>query len=118
MNQVESLFDTYKRAVFEKNVGAFTSIFDENVRIFDMWHWAYNGLVSWRDMAKGWFSSLKTETVLVSFDDIQIQETAEMACASAFVRFAAISDTGEELRHLQNRLTWVAQKKNGTWKII
>ena len=118
MTQIESLFETYKQAVFQKDVEAFVSIFDENVRIFDMWQWTYDGLVSWRQMAKGWFESLGTEKVVVSFDDIQIQATDEMASASAFVRFAAISENGEELRYLQNRLTWVVRKKDEIWKII
>ena len=118
MKEITALFETYKRAVFEKDVEAFLSIFDENVYIFDMWEWTYEGLAAWRKMAGGWFGSLGTERVVVTFDDIQIQAAGEMGFASAFVRFAAISETGEELRYLQNRLTWVAQKKAGVWKII
>lgn len=118
MTEIKSLFEIYKNAVFQKDVEAFTSIFDENVRIFDMWNWTYDGLASWREMAKGWFGSLGTERVVVTFDDIQIQATGELATASAFVRFAAISEKDEELRYLQERLTWVTRKKDGAWKII
>jgi uncharacterized protein (TIGR02246 family) len=118
MTEIKLLFEIYKNAVFQKDVEAFTSIFDENVRIFDMWSWTYEGLAVWREMAQGWFGSLGTERVVVTFDDIQIEATGEMATASAFVRFAAISEKGEELRYLQERLTWVARKKEGAWKII
>ena len=118
MKEITALFETYSNAVFEKDVEAFLSIFDENVHIFDMWEWTHEGLAAWRKMASGWFGSLGTERVVVTFDDIRVQATGEMGFASAFVRFAAISESGEELRYLQNRLTWVAQKKAGAWKII
>jgi uncharacterized protein (TIGR02246 family) len=117
--EVESLFDNYKNAVFQKDAEAFASIFDSNVRVFDMWVlWSYDGLADWKDMAKGWFGSLGTERVVVTFEDIQIEATDEMALATAYVRFAAIAETGEELRYLQNRLTWVARMKEGRWLII
>lgn len=118
MKEIESLFETYMNAVFQKDVEQFISIFDERVRIFDLWSWTYDGLEAWRGMAKGWFGSLGTDRVVVQFEDIQIQASEEMATASAYVRFAAISESGEELRHLYNRLTWVALKKEGAWKII
>jgi len=119
MKEIESLLETYKNAVFQKDVDAFVSIFHEQVRIFDMWEWVYNGLGYWREMATSWFGSLGTERVVVTFDDVQIQAGDEMAVASAFVRFAAVSEQGEELRYLQNRLTWVVRKMPaGVWKII
>jgi ketosteroid isomerase-like protein len=34
------------------------------------------------------------------------------------MKFTAVSEEGEELRYLQYRLTWVAKKKEGSWKII
>jgi uncharacterized protein (TIGR02246 family) len=117
--QVGSLFDTYKNAVFQKDAEAFAAIFDSNVRVFDMWVlWSYDGLTGWKEMAKDWFGSLGTERVVVTFEDIRIEAADEMALATAYVRFAAISETGEELRYLQNRLTWVARKKEGHWVII
>jgi uncharacterized protein (TIGR02246 family) len=70
-------------------------------------------------MVQDWFSSLgAAEQVVVTFDDIRIQAAGDMAVATAFARFAAVTDKAEELRYLQNRLTWVAQKKDGAWKII
>jgi uncharacterized protein (TIGR02246 family) len=118
MKEIESLFETYKNAVFQKDAEAFLSIFDEKVRVFDMWEWTYDGLASWRNMATGWFGSLGSERVIVTFDDIQIQSSGEMAAASAFVRFAAISEKGEELRYLQNRLSWTLRRQGGEWKVI
>jgi ketosteroid isomerase-like protein len=119
MTDFASLFDIYKQAIFQKDLEAFVSIFDEKVRVFDMWQrWTYDGLPAWREMAAGWFTSLDTNRDVVSFEDIQIEETGDLAFANALVRFTAVSAEGKELRYLENRLTWVARKKGGVWKII
>jgi ketosteroid isomerase-like protein len=119
MTGLESLFDNYKNAVLRKDIEAFVSIFDEKVRVFDMWgSWRYDGLVPWREMAKGWFGSLGTDSDVVTFSDIQMEASGDLGIASAFVRFTAVSEKGEELRYLENRLTWVARKKGEAWKII
>jgi len=119
MAEFASLFEIYKQALFQKDLEAFVSIFDEKVRVFDMWQrWTYDGLPAWREMAIGWFSSLGTDRDVVTFEDIQIEETGDMAMASALVRFTAVSAENKELRYLENRLTWVARKKGDAWKII
>ncbi|HXB94408.1 MAG TPA: nuclear transport factor 2 family protein [Puia sp.] len=117
--EIESLFRTYKDAVFEKDIELFSSIFDENVRVFDMWEqWTYEGLAAWMGMVKGWFFSLGTNRDVITCDDIQIQTSGEMVVASAFVRFTAVSEAGEDLRYLDERLTWVIVKKDGIWKVV
>jgi len=119
MHDIESLFESYKNAVLHRDVEAFISIFDEDLRVFDMWEWEYNGLAPWRNMVGGWFSFVDaSEKIVVAFEDIRINAAGEMTVASAFARFSSVSGSGEELRHLYNRFTWVAQKKQGQWKII
>lgn len=119
MSKIESLFETYKQSVFQKDVEAYASVFDEEVLIFDMWSdWTCSGLEVWRAMAKKWFTSLRSERVVVTFEDMRIRTMGDLAYATAFVRFAAISAEGTELRHLNNRLTWVIQEKNDVWKVI
>ena len=117
--EIESLFKTYKDAVFEKDIETFSSLFDENVRVFDMWQqWTYEGLAAWMGMVKDWFSSLATNRDVITYEDIQIQTSGEMAVATAIVRFTAVSETGEDLRYLEERLTWGIVKKSGSWKIV
>ena len=119
MSELNSLFEIYKNSVFTKDIAAYSSIFDEKIRVFDMWEmWSCDGLEAWRDIAKGWFKSLGTDRDLVEFEDIQIETSGELATVTAFVKFTAMSEKGEELRWLQNRLTWIARKKDGHWKII
>ena len=119
MTELSTLYQIYRNAIFRKDVDAFASIFDEKVRVFDMWEqWSYEGLDAWRQMAKSWFESLGTDRDVVSFDDVQIEASDELATLTAIAKFTAISEQGEELRSLQNRLTWVARKKDGIWKIV
>jgi uncharacterized protein (TIGR02246 family) len=119
MTQIHTLLETYKNAVFQKDVEVFSSIFDEEVLVFDMWQqWAYEGLSAWREMAKTWFASLGKDRDVVTFDNIRIQLSGELALASAFVRYTAVSEKGEELRFLEDRFTWVVRKKGEDWKVV
>lgn len=118
MHPIESLFAAYSDAVYKKDEAAFTAIFDDNLHVFDMWAWSYEGLDSWREMVHGWFGSLGEERCVVSFDDIRVQAGEEIASATAIAKFEAFDAQNQSLRHLYNRLTWVAQKKQGVWKIV
>jgi ketosteroid isomerase-like protein len=71
-----------------------------------------------RKVVEKWFSSLGTERVVVTIDRVQASAVQELATLSARVIYAAVSATGEELRAMQNRLTWVLKSQGGEWKII
>jgi len=115
----EDLIQIYKAAVLKKDLEAYASIFDEEVYVFDTWQqWNYVGLAAWLEMTKAWFTSLGTDHDTVTFDDIKIEKSGDVALITAIMKFTAISEEGEELRFLQNRLTWVAKKKERGWKII
>jgi uncharacterized protein (TIGR02246 family) len=117
---IAKLLDAYIAAVRAKDVDAFVALFDENVRVFDMWErWAYDGADEWREMASEWFGSLGSEQVAVEFDDVQTIAGEDVAAASAFVTFKGISADGEELRAMNNRLSWVLKKtEDGEWKVV
>ncbi len=115
----EDLLEAYATAVLHKDAAAYTSIFDENIRAFDMWQeWRYDGITAWREVAKGWFDALGADKDVVTFSDIEITEKGEWALITAIARFTATSEQGEALRYLENRLTLVAVKKGLVWKII
>jgi ketosteroid isomerase-like protein len=42
----------------------------------------------------------------------------DLATLSARVCYAALAASGDELRAMQNRLTWVLKPDGGSWKII
>jgi uncharacterized protein (TIGR02246 family) len=119
MSTVDTLLDEYREAVLAKDVHRFIAIFADDVRVFDMWGtWSHDGIDAWREMAEGWFGSLGDERVRVDFDDVQTTVGEDVAVLSAFVTFAGLSADGEELRSMNNRLTWGLRTVDGTWKVV
>jgi uncharacterized protein (TIGR02246 family) len=119
MSDVAALLESYREAVYAKDVEAFVAIFADDVRVFDMWGaWSHDGIDSWREMAVGWFGSLGDELVRVEFDDVQTTVGDDTAVLSAFVTFAGLSAEGEELRSMNNRLTWGMRKTGEIWKVV
>jgi uncharacterized protein (TIGR02246 family) len=119
MSDVAALLESYREAVYAKDVDAFVAIFGDDVRVFDMWGtWSHDGIESWREMAVGWFGSLGDELVRVEFDDVQTTVGDDIVVLSAFVTFAGLSADGDELRSMNNRLTWGLRKTGGTWKVV
>lgn len=116
--QVQVL-DAYKAAVNAKDVDAFVSLYAPEITAFDMWGvWSYNGSEAWRKMVIEWFGSLGTERVVVETDDVHVMADNNVAVIHAFVTFKGISDTGQELRAMQNRFTWGLKNIAGAWKIV
>lgn len=58
------------------------------------------------------------ELVRVEFDDVQTTVSDDVAVLSAFVTLSGLSADGEELRSMNNRLTWGLRKADGTWKVV
>ena len=106
--QVQRVLETYKSAVLAKNAETFMHLYAPDVRVFDMWGtWSYDGATAWRVAVEGWFSSLSSETCKVTFNDVQIFSDSGLAAMSAIVTYAGISAEGQELRSMQNRISWV-----------
>jgi ketosteroid isomerase-like protein len=111
--------DGYKRAVYEKDVEAFLGLYHPEARVFDTWGvWSYEGIGERREVIEKWFSSLGEERVRVAIDRIRAVVVDGMAMVSARVIYAALSTSGEELRSMQNRLTWVLKPERATWRIF
>ena len=106
--QVQRILETYRSAVLAKNVETFMHLYAPDVRVFDMWStWSYDGATAWRVAVEGWFSSLASETCKVTFNDVQIFSDSGLVAMSAIVTYAGISAGGQELRSMQNRISWV-----------
>jgi uncharacterized protein (TIGR02246 family) len=117
---MEEMLDAYAAAVRAKDAEAFLSLYADDVRNFDLWErWSYDGKHELRAMVTEWFGSLPDdETVEVSFDEIHTQAGEDVAAVTAFTTFAAVTPDGQELRSMNNRLTWVLCKDaDGAWKI-
>jgi len=94
-------------------------LYDPKVRVFDAWgFWCHDGAAAWRVAIEGWFASLSGERVKVSFEDVQSAGGPELATLSAIVTYAAVSASGEPLRSMQNRLTWVLRTSGHVPRIV
>jgi uncharacterized protein (TIGR02246 family) len=117
---MDEMLAAYAAAVRAKDVEAFLGLYADDARNFDLWsEWTYDGKDALRAMVSGWFGSLPDDEVVgVVFDEVRTQTGEDMAALSAFTTFRALSPEGEELRSMNNRLTWVLRKEaDGTWKI-
>jgi ketosteroid isomerase-like protein len=104
---IAQVIEAYKSAVYARDVGAFMRLYDPGVRVFDTWGvWSYEGSAAWQTAVEGWFTSLGTERVKVSFDDVKTSAGREFSIVSAIVTYAGVSAQGEPLRAMQNRLSW------------
>ena len=104
---IERVIEAYKSAVYAKDAGAFIRLYDPKVRVFDAWGiWSYEGAAAWQMAIESWFTSLGTEKVKVSFDDVQATGNADFAVVSAIVTYAALSAQSDPIRNMQNRLSW------------
>jgi ketosteroid isomerase-like protein len=85
-----------------------------------MWgRWSYDGAAALREMAAEWFGSLGSEEVEVKFEDVQTVVGDDVAVADAFVTYKGVSAEREEVRAMNNRLTWALRKRpDGTWKVV
>lgn len=117
--QVLRSIETYKSAVLAKNVDTFMHLYDPDVRVFDTWGiWSYEGAVAWRLAVEGWFSSLGSETVRVTFEDVKIIAEQGLAAMSAVVTYAAISAQGQQIRAMQNRFSWVLKTRGHVMRVV
>ncbi|GAB3536220.1 nuclear transport factor 2 family protein [Arthrobacter tecti] len=119
MNEVETFPQRYAAAVRAKDVGGLLSLYDDGVRLFDLWVvWSHEGASAWRTSVEEWFGSLGEQSVGVDFADVQTTVTDTLATLHAIITYREVSSTGEELGSMQNRLTWVLQKFDDGWRIV
>lgn len=116
---MEEMLEAYAAAVRAKDVDAFVGLYADDVRTFDLWSvWSYDGKDAFRGMVEEWFGSLGDDVVAVGYDEVRTQAGEDVAALSAFLTFRGLSAEGEELRSMNNRLTWVLRKDgDGAWKI-
>jgi uncharacterized protein (TIGR02246 family) len=118
-HHIAAVLDAYRAAALAKDVGAFTSLYAADVRVFDAWAtYSYEGLAAWRPVVQQWLGRLSDERVEVTAQDVQISCSTDRAVLSAFLTYAALSPAGDRLRAMQNRLTWILARKDDAWKIV
>ncbi|ASK62242.1 DUF4440 domain-containing protein [Virgibacillus phasianinus] len=120
-NNVQEVLENYKSAVYEKDVERFLSSCASDIHVYDCWQdWEYIGISQRKEMAEEWFNGLNEEGVLLKtdFDNLVIEENANLAFVHCNVTYAAHNESGEKLRQMRNRFTFGLKKENDSWNII
>jgi len=116
---IRRLLDTYASAVLKKDVRTFMHLYDPDVQVFDAWGiWCHDGAPAWQLAVEGWFTSLGSEQVKVTFEDVKHWPGKDVSSVCAMVCYAGLSATGEELRRMHNRITWVLRTSGHVARIV
>jgi ketosteroid isomerase-like protein len=117
---IEGVLESYRAAVSAKDVGAFVALYDDDVRVFDMWgRWSYDGAAEWRHAVADWFGSVGDDQVVVELHDLTTVVGDGAAAVHGVVTFKGLSAAGDELRAMDNRVTWVFRRAgDSSWKIV
>ena len=108
----------YQAAVLAKDVAAFVAIYADDAQIFELWGTWQHDIASWREMAKGWFAFLGDQRSVVTAHDVRAQVSGDMAMLSASLTYTAVDAAGQDLRSLDNRLSWVLRQRGGRWLVV
>jgi ketosteroid isomerase-like protein len=113
------VLEDYKIAVFARDVDGFLALYDDEVRVFDMWGaWSHRGVAAWRAVVDAWFESHRSDHLLVEFSDPQVRAVSDIAVINVFVIYRGVSAEGVELRSMTNRMTLALWRVAGLWKIV
>ncbi len=117
--EIHRVIESYKAAVLAADANAFMRLYHPTVRVFDTWGvWLYEGAPAWQRAVEGWFTSLGSERVRVSFSEVQVLAGEPVTALDAIVTYAAESAQGEPLRSMQNRITWVLRETGHVLRIV
>lgn len=116
---ITRVIESYRSAILAKDVDALMRLYDPGVRVFDAWGvWSHEGSEPWRRAIEAWFTSLGTDRVAVTFEDLRTSTATGAAVVSAIVTYAATSADGKPLRDMQNRLTWALRTTGHVLRIV
>ena len=117
--ELAGLMDVYRTSVLNKDIEGLMALYGREIQAFDTWdRWAFVGLEQWREMNVNWFRSVGDDRDRVDFEDVTILPGESVGAVIATVTYSAVSTAGEVLRLMKTRLTWVAKRDGGVWKIV
>ena len=119
MSPFDQLTNAYSDAVYAKDQDAFLALYAPDVIVFDTWDkWLHPDRHAWAEVVKAWFTGLGEERVKVSFSPVTSSIDGDSAFFCATTRYAAIDAAGNELRSMENRLSWVLKRNAEGWRIV
>lgn len=118
-NEIQELLNNYSRFVRNKDVEGFIGQYAPNLVNYDLWQAApYNAISAWQTNIKSWFEGLGDEYVTVTFRDIIVYESVDIAFLNGIITFQGHAKDGDVLREMDNRLSWGLTRIEKQWKIV
>ncbi len=116
--ELAGVVSAYRAAVLAADADALMGLYSDDARVFDAWdRWEYLGSGQWRACVEEWFAGLGQERVEATFEDVRGEVAGPTAWLAASVRYAALARSGEVVRSMQNRLTWVLRRTPHGWRV-
>ena len=115
---IRQLLADYAAAVLAKDVEAFVALYADDALIYELWGQWTHDIASWREMAKGWFAFLGDQRSVVEAHDVRCSVSGDMALLTASLTYRAVDASGQALRSLDNRLSWVLRDRGGRWQVV
>ena len=118
-DEITALAQAYREAVRDKDWRRLATLYAADVQVFDAWGVKpYAGLSAWRGNLESWLTGLAVdERVEAVFDDLHVTRRGDMGALHARVTYRAMGPTGETLRWMHNRLSWVVVKGAEGWRV-
>jgi uncharacterized protein (TIGR02246 family) len=119
-DEIAALAKAYSNAVRDKDWRRLAGLYAEGLRVFDAWGLKpYEGLSAWRNNLESWLTGLAAdERVEAVFDEPHVTRLGDMGALHARVTYRAVTPTGETLRWMHNRLSWVVVRSKDGWRVI
>ncbi len=113
---IQQVLAQYQQAVHAKDVAGVLALYTKDVRVFDAWaHQQHDGKAALSAMVTQWLTTLGDVVVTVTFEDVRILSSADLAVAHMFVQYRGDSATTHNA--MKDRQTWVFRHDAQGWRV-
>ena len=116
--ELDGVVSAYRAAVLAADADALMGLYPDVERVFDAGdRWEYLGLGQWRACVEEWFAGLDPDRFEATSEEVRGDSSGPIAWLAASVRYAALAPSGEVVRSMHNRLTWVLRRTPDGWRV-
>lgn len=111
---VQALMEKYAKAVFERNVDQFLSLYHPDIVAYDAWdRWAYLGRHEWSQVPTDWFTEPGEAVFHAKFREVFVEGRGDVVLVRGLIDYRSNSEDV-----LTNRFTWIIKMCDGEYRIV